>query len=73
MATIKQERVRNSAGKLLEDLETQTSRVFSSLDATKIALNALKTKMQNKPAIFTAGDVTEVDDAIAVINAKYTP
>ena len=70
---IKRERKRDKAGTDLETFEAHASRAYSMLDSAKIGLNGLKTKMGNSPAVFDADDISDVDDAIVAINAKYTP
>jgi len=69
---IKKEAKRAKWGKMLTDAEAQAQNAFSILDSVRGQLVAGKTKMQTD-SDFGPEDLEEVDQSIAVIDAKYTP
>lgn len=71
--SLKKETKRKKAADKLDAYETQINQTFLMLDSLKTGLNNLKLHVESKPAIYDATDVSEVDAAIAKIDAKYTP
>lgn len=69
---IKREAKRSKWGQMLADAEAQASNAFAILDTVRGQLTAGRSKM-SKDADFGPDDLTEVDESIAVIDAKYTP
>jgi len=67
---IKKEAKRAKWGQMLADAEAQASNAFTILNTVRGQLAAGKNKMQNDPD-FGPEDLEEVDQSIAVIDAKY--
>lgn len=67
---IKKDGKRAKWGQMLTDAEGQAQNAFSILDSVRGQLVAGKNKMQTDPD-FGPEDLEEVDQSIAVIDAKY--
>jgi hypothetical protein len=70
--TIEREHKRVKAGEALQDFRKQIQNAFSTLDAVRANLMAMKTSLAGD-ADFRSEDTARIDAAIAFIDNKHTP